>query len=210
MRRPKSTVIFYCSRPQNIYCLQQNTEMVSWFTVTKILKIWPKFNSSLLTQDLDITFAMSLAIGTFDSYVKALTKSMLWTVFCTRTSLLLKQKNWDPEKDLCWVVLRKVHVYMFVYHIMNSGPFLFCWADRLTKQTIDPLWRRLLHRLCLRTVCPTTQRVPVARLWLLAEREIWLLQVANKFQLQASPMWLRLVIRIFLWASKSLQLGSFF
>lgn len=32
----------------------------------------------------------------------------------------------------------------------------------------------------------------------------------NKFQLQASPMWLRLVIRIFLWASKSLHLGGRF
>ena len=62
---------------------------------------------------------MSLAIGTFDSYVKALTKNMLWTAFCTHTSLLLKQENWDPEKDLCWVVLRKVHVYMFVYQCLS-------------------------------------------------------------------------------------------
>ena len=57
----------------------------------------------LLTQDLDITFAMSLAIGTFDSYVKALDKQhaldrlLHGHIFATETRILGSSKRFVVE-----------------------------------------------------------------------------------------------------------------
>lgn len=93
-------------------------------------------------------------------------------IFATETR---KLGSWKRSVLSCVENGACVHVCLS-YHEFGAL-FVLLYADRLTKQTINRLWRRLLHRQCLRTVCPTTQRVPVARLWLLGEREIWLLEV---------------------------------
>ena len=101
-----------------------------------------QIQSALLTQDLDITFAMSLAIGTFDSYVKALDKQhaldrlLHGHIFATETRILGSWKRFVlscAENGACVQVCLSYHEF--------GALFVLLYADRLTKQTINRLWR---------------------------------------------------------------------